>query len=87
MYFTISKNAIELADRLKEILAAKGYTFFLDSPTNQIFVVVPNSKLEVLGQKVRYGFWEKYDGEHTVIRFATGWATTEADLKGLEEIL
>lgn len=87
LYFTISKNAIDLADRLKEILAAKGYTFFLDSPTNQIFVVVPNSKLEILGQKVRYGFWEKYDEEHTVIRFATGWATTEADLKGLEEIL
>ena len=87
LYFTISKNAIDLADRLKEILAAKGYTFFLDSPTNQIFVVVPNSKLEIHGQKVRYGFWEKYDEEHTVIRFATGWSTTEADLKGLEEIL
>ncbi len=31
--------------------------------------------LERLGEKVNYGFWEKYDDGHTVIRFATDWGT------------
>lgn len=87
LYFKISKNAIDLADELKEILASKGYKFFLDSPTNQIFVVVENALLEKLQKEVRYGFWEKYDDTHTVIRFATSWATTKEDLKALEAIL
>ena len=36
----ISRNAIETANALKKGLAAKGYRFFMDSPTNQLFVVL-----------------------------------------------
>jgi threonine aldolase len=32
-------------------------------------------------------FWEKPDATHTVVRFATSWATTEADIRTLEAIL
>ena len=34
-----------------------------------------------------YGFWEKYDETHTVIRFATSWATTEENTQKLIEVL
>ena len=44
LYFEIAKNAITTAERVKEILKEKGYQFYLDSPTNQIFVVVENAK-------------------------------------------
>ena len=87
LYFEISKNAIDKAERLKDILRAKGYKFFIDSPTNQQFVVIENSKLCELEKQVAVGFWEKYDQDHTVIRFATSWATTDADLDTLEAIL
>ena len=83
LYFDISKKAIEAADLLKEGLKSKGYKIFLDSPTNQQFVVVSNEKLEELSKNVRYGFWEKYDEDHTVIRFATDWATETADVERL----
>ena len=76
-----------MTERLKDILRAKGYKFFIDSPTNQQFVVIENSKLCELEHNVAVGFWEKYDQDHTVIRFATSWATTDADLDALEAYL
>ena len=43
LYTRISRNAIETANALKKGLAAKGYRFFMDSPTNQLFVVLENA--------------------------------------------
>ena len=87
LYMKISRHAIEMAEKLKGILREKNYRFFLESPTNQQFVIVSNEKLEDLASKVAYGFWEKYDEEHTVIRFATSWATTEKSLEELKKVL
>ena len=87
LYRTISRNAIATANRLKGALREKGYRLFLDSPTNQIFVVLENKQMERLGRSVKFGFWEKYDESHTVVRFATSWATTEEDLQRLIDLL
>ena len=76
-----------MAEKLKEILREKDYTFYLDSPTNQQFIVVENSKLQKLGESVTYSFWESYDEEHTVIRLATSWSTKEEDIEALRKIL
>ena len=87
LYFELGRNAIDTAELLKEGLKKKGYKIFLDSPTNQQFVIVSNEKLKELDKNVRYGFWEKYDDNHTVIRFATDWATEKADVERLLELL
>ena len=87
LYTRISKNAIETAMKLKKALQEKGYQFFLDSPTNQQFVVLENKKKEELGKEVQFDFWEKYDEDHTVIRFATSWGTKMEDIDALIELL
>ncbi len=87
LYLEISKNAIDKAERLKRIFSDKGYKFFIDSPTNQIFVVLENTFYKTLSERVRMGFWEKYDDNHTVVRLATSWATTDSDVDELEAIL
>ena len=87
LYFKISKNAIEMAEKLKGIFKEKGYEFFMETPTNQQFIILENSKMVNLKDKVAFSFWEKYDDTHTVVRFATSWATTENDIKLLSEIL
>ena len=87
LYFRISRNAIETAKRLKEGLKEKGYEFFLDSPTNQIFVVVTNEKKKELEEKVTFSFWGALDENHTVIRFVTSWATRMEDVEELITIL
>ena len=40
-----------------------------------------------LEQTVEYGFWEAYDADHTIIRFASSWATTMQDVQALGECL
>ena len=87
LYQTISKNAIETAAVLKKGLAEKGYSFFMDSPTNQVFIVLSNEQLAALEGKAKFGFWEKYDDTHTVVRIATSWATRMEEVEQLLELM
>ncbi len=87
LYFDIAKHAIDMAEKLKQGLAAKGYRFYFQSPTNQQFIIVDNEKLEQLAQTVSFSFWETLDEQHTVIRFATSWATRESDVDQLLALL
>ena len=63
-----------------------GYTFYLDTPTNQQFVVLDDSQLAALNGRVSYSFWEKLEDGRTVVRFASSWATLEEDVDELLEI-
>ena len=87
LYRTISKNAIETAAVLKKGLAEKGYQFFMDSPTNQVFIVLSTAQLAALEGKAKFGFWEKYDDTHTVVRIATSWATRREEVNALLELM
>ena len=87
LYFRISTHAIDMAMKMKRIFTEKDYDFFLDSPTNQQFVILPNEKMEQLREKVDFCFWEKFDENRTVVRFATSWSTSEADLLALKQLL
>ena len=87
LYMKISRHAIDMAQKLKCILRERGYTFFIDSPTNQQFIVIENSKLDKLSEHIAVGFWEKYDDSNTVIRLATSWATTDEDLEELKRYI
>ncbi len=87
LYFRIGRHAIDMAEKLKEIVRNNGLPFFIQSPTNQQFVVLENSRMEKLAEKITFDFWEKKDETHTVVRFATSWSTTENDLAALEEAL
>lgn len=87
LYLQISRHAIRMAERLKEGLREKGYPFYIESPTNQQFVILENGKMEQLKQKVAFSFWEAVDEAHTVVRFVTSWATREEDIDTLLKLL
>lgn len=87
LYFQISRHAIDMAELLKKGLHEKGYPFYLESPTNQQFILLEDEELERLKKHVAFSFWEKPDDEHTVVRLATSWATTEAEIAQLMELL
>ena len=87
LYMKISRHAIDMAELLKEGFQKRGYAFYIDSPTNQQFVILENQELEALSKKVGFSCWEKYDEEHTVVRFATSWATKEENIQALMEML
>ncbi len=87
LYMKIGEPAIRAAAAIRTALQEKGYRLCFESPTNQVFVVIENEALKILGEKVEYGFWEKYDDNHTVIRLATDWGTTESETAALIGVL
>lgn len=87
LYERIGIPAIREAQRIREALVQKGYELCFGSPTNQVFCVMKNSRLEELGREVEYSFWEKFDDTHTVVRFATDWSTTPEETDALISIL
>ena len=87
LYGRVGVPAIQAADRIRQILIQNGYTLCFDSPTNQVFCIIENTEMEQLAKKVEFGFWEKYDDSHTIIRFATSWATKMEDVEALCTVL
>lgn len=87
LYLTIAQHAIKMAMRLKKTFLAKGYQLYIDSPSNQQFVVTPNEKVEKLARNVEFSIWDPYDQNSKICRFVTSWATTEQQMKELESLL
>ncbi len=87
LYMKISRHAIEMAELMRSIFRAKGYEFFMETTTNQIFITLTDERKAELEKQCVLSFWEKPDETHTVVRFATSWATEEADIRALEAIL
>ena len=87
LYFEIGRQAIETAQALRRVLHEHGYRFFLETPTNQQFVILPNEDMARIREHASIEYWEKYDETHTVVRFCTSWATTQEDIDALAAVL
>ena len=87
LYLNLAKNAINCAIYLRENLIKKGYKFFIDSPTNQTFVIINNTKIKELEKKISFSVWQLFDDKNTVVRFATSWATKIEDIDYLLSLL
>ena len=83
LYFRISEHAVRLAMKLRAACAAKGYSFLVDSRTNQQFPILPNGLIEKLGERYSFALWQPTDAAHTAVRFCTSWATRDEDVDAL----
>lgn len=87
LYFKIARCAIERAMQLKALFVSKGYELFLDSPTNQQFILLTEAAAKALDGKVAYEVWERCPDGRAVTRFATSWATTPEQIATLAALL
>ncbi len=87
LYFEIGKGENACAQKLQREIKNLGFDFIIESPTNQIFPIFPNSLLEKLKERFAYSFWQKIDDERSAIRLCTSWATTESKVDELVEYL
>ena len=87
LYFSLSRHAITMALQLKQLFLRKGFTFYVDSPTNQQFIVLSNDLASRLAEHVSFTHFGQTDHHHTICRFVTSWATTEEEIQQLEQIL
>lgn len=83
LYGKLSRHAIAMADKLRAVFEEKGYPFYISNTTNQIFPVMPDKELEMLGEKFGYCYQERVDDTHSAVRFCTSWATREENVDAL----
>ncbi len=83
LYFDISRHAIEMASKLKAVLESKGWEFYMDSPTNQQFVLLTDEEMDKVSKTCNFDIWDRYDENRTIVRFCTSWGTTDEELEAL----
>lgn len=80
-YFENARNANYCAQSLKYVLKQAHIKSYIDSSTNQIFSIIDNKLLERIKTKYIVTEWDKYDDNHTIVRFVCSWATKKSDIQ------
>lgn len=83
LYFEITKTACVKAMKIKRAFAHAGIPFYIDSPTNQQFVVVTDSQMKQLAENNIFEYEANLGNGRHCIRFCTSWGTKDADIDGL----
>ncbi len=79
LFFELARHANESADIMRKAIAGEGFSFLTDSPSNQIFPILPNKLVQMLRKEYQVFIWSKPDPQHTCIRLVTSWATPEEE--------
>ena len=87
LYMDLGKASIRAAQKLNAGLQAMHIPMLIDSPSNQLFPILPHSVVEKLQAEVSFEHWSKVDEDRDCIRFVTAWHTTEEDVQSLLNLL
>lgn len=87
LYHEISKEVVRKAIRLKDAFVAAGYKVEVDSPTNQQFFRLPNEVVDRLKDDVSFEMWGPRGESESVVRFVTGWTTTDEEIEKLISLI
>ena len=82
LYFDLARRANAMAERLARGVAALGFGFLTQSPTNQIFPIFPDPLIAELRKSYGFHVWSRTDAAHSAIRLVTSWATKEENVDG-----
>ncbi|MDR3566356.1 MAG: aminotransferase class I/II-fold pyridoxal phosphate-dependent enzyme [Negativicutes bacterium] len=77
LYFDMAKHANAMAGMIRKAISDAGYQFLTNSPSNQIFPILPDRLIAKLQENYSFYVWSKVDGQHSAIRLVTSWATKE----------
>ena len=87
LYMELAHSSVKAANRLAAGMQKLGIQTLIDSPSNQLFPILPNAVIEKLQNEVSFEIWGKVDEENTAIRFVTAWHTTETEVDALLALL
>lgn len=77
LYFELALHANKMAQKIAQDIQELGYRFLTDSPTNQIFPILPKTVITALQEKYLFYEWREMDDTHSAVRLITSWATDE----------
>ncbi len=87
VYLKICKNAIKQAMKIKKAFQDKGYKFWIDSPTNQQFPILPREAINALKEHFVFMIWPDLGQAEIITRFCTSWCTSDADTDALVQAI
>lgn len=87
LYRQLGRQASQSAKLLTEGLVKLGIPMQIDSPSNQIFPILPNEWIRQLEQSVSFEHISNVDENHSCIRFVTAWHTTTEEVEALLALL
>ncbi|MBO7185763.1 MAG: aminotransferase class V-fold PLP-dependent enzyme [Alistipes sp.] len=87
LYKSIGEVAVRHAVRIREAFRAAGYDVVIESPTNQQFFRLPNAVIDALREHVSFDYWGPRGESCSVVRFVTGWSTTDDDVNTLLNLI
>lgn len=87
LFFDLADHANRMAGMLNEALKQADVKFLTNSPSNQIFPILPNTVIAELEKKYSFHVWEKVNEDQSAIRLVTSWATKEDEVVGFIEEL
>lgn len=92
LFYELAAHANKMALKLKAGIESAGYSFMVESWSNQQFPILPDSVIERLSHKYLFEPQKRTGSDTTCIRLVTSWATEESaveqfvtDLKRCEE--
>lgn len=83
LYFRITRHAVDAAMKIKAAFEARQIPLYMESCTNQQFVILTDAQMEQLGKDHIFEYEEKLDAGRHVVRFCTSWSTQDEDVVAL----
>lgn len=87
LYFSLARHANEQALRLQAAFREVGIKPFMESCTNQQFVVLTPEQAEALAQACIYELDHELPDGQLCVRFCTSWSTTDAEIAEMERYI
>ena len=87
LFFRSARRAHELAQAFSRSITAAGFELFVESESNQIFAILPNSLIDKLLERFDFYVWGELDTDNSIIRLVTSWATDENRIDAFVGIL
>ncbi len=87
VYYQIAEHSNRLAYKLRDGLLELGIRFYSDSPTNQIFPILPKEVINELRRDFFFYDWASPEGNMQPVRLVTSWGTTDADVDAFLDTL
>lgn len=87
LYLQLARRSVETAQKLSEGMKALAIPVLIQSPSNQLFPILPNGVIKALQETVAFETWSAVDKDHSCIRFVTAWHTTDEEVSALLTLL
>lgn len=87
LYVNIGKHENEMASILRKGFEDCNITFFMDSPSNQLFPILDKQVVDALQQQFSFMFMHQVDETHACYRFVTSFATPKEEVEAFVTLL